>query len=229
MGSRPINSGSWVINTTLAFPERWRYEGPVVIVSAIAAMDRFGLIGDGMKMPWHLPRDLRRFRDYTMGKPLIMGRRTFQSLRTPLPGRLNIVLTHNDSFSAEGCRIARSIDEALKIAEDHLQENGRDEAMIIGGAILFEATVPLWDRLLLTVVEGKFPGDTYFPINLVKQCRWRIVEREFRCIDAKNAHPHWFLKLDRQLATRPISEDFDLNSWLNDPSSSIGRPGDKDR
>jgi len=188
-----------------------------VIVSAIAAMDRRGLIGDGMKMPWHLPRDLRRFRDYTMGKPLIMGRRTFQSVRTPLLGRLNIVLTHNDSFSAEGCRIARSIEEALRIAEDHLGQIGGDEVMIIGGALIFEATVPLWDRLLLTVVEGKFQGDTYFPLDRVKECRWRIVEREFCGDDAKNVYPHWFMKLERQKLESPIAEDFDLNSWLSDP------------
>jgi dihydrofolate reductase len=188
-----------------------------VIVSAIAAMDRTGLIGDGMKMPWHLARDLRRFRDCTMGKPIIMGRRTFQSLRTPLSGRLNIVLTHNDSFSAEGCRIARSIEDGLRIADDHLWHIGGDEVMIIGGARVFEATLPLWDHLLLTVVEGKFQGDTYFPLDRVKECRWRIVEREFCGTDAKNVYTHWFLNLERQKANGLISEDFDLNSWLSDP------------
>jgi dihydrofolate reductase len=190
-----------------------------VIVSAIVAMDRTGLIGDGMKMPWYLPWDLRRFRDYTMGKPLIMGRRSFQTLRTPLPGRLNIVLTHNDFFSAEGCRIARSIEDALRIAEDQLRQIDGDEVMIIGGALIFEATVPLWDRLLLTVVEGKFQGDTYFPLDRVKECRWRIVEREFRGTDAKNVHTHWFLNLERQKANSLISGDFDLNSWLSEPQS----------
>jgi dihydrofolate reductase len=192
-----------------------------VIVSAMAAIDRTGLIGDGMKMPWHLPRDLRRFRHYTMGKPLIMGRRTFQSLRTPLPGRLNIVLTHHDSLSAEVCRVAHSIEEALRIAEDHLGQIGGDEVMIIGGALIFEATVPLWDRLLLTVVEGKFQGDAYLPLDRVKEYRWRIVEREFRGDDAENVYPHWFIKLERQGLNSPISQDFDLGSWLSDPSSPI--------
>jgi dihydrofolate reductase len=205
------------MNTTLAFPVRLRYEEFVVIVTAIAAMDRTGLIGHGMKMPWHLPADLRRFRDSTMGKPLVMGRRTFQSLRAPLPGRLNVVLTHNPSFFADGCRIAHSIEDALRIAEDHLGQTGGDEAMIIGGAILFEATVPLWDRLLLTVVEGQFHGDTYFPLGRVEQCRWQLLEREFRGADAKNVHSNWFLKFDRQPATRPSSDDFDLHGWLSDP------------
>jgi dihydrofolate reductase len=195
-----------------------------VIVSAIAATDRTGLIGDGMKMPWHLPRDLRRFREYTLGKPLIMGRRTFQSLRRPLPGRLNIVLTNNDSFAAEGCRIARSIEDALKIAEDYVDGIQGDEVMIIGGAIIFEATVALWNRLLLTVVDGKFPGDAHFPIDRVKQSRWQLVAREFCCDDAKNPHSHWFLMLERNSVDSPISLDFDLNAWLSDPSSTIGRP-----
>jgi dihydrofolate reductase len=188
----------------------------VVIVTAIAAMDRTGLIGDGMKMPWHLPRDLRRFREYTMGKPLIMGRRTFQSLRSPLPGRLNIVLTHNSAFAAEGCRTAHSVEDALKIAEDHLEQIGRDEVMIIGGALIFEATVPLWDRLLLTVVEGKFQGDTYFPLDRVKECRWRIVEGEFWLGDAKNTCDHWFVQIERQSINSPVSQDFDFTSWLSD-------------
>jgi dihydrofolate reductase len=166
-------------------------------------------------MPWHLPRDLRRFRERTMGKPIIMGRRTFQSLRSPLPGRLNIVLTHSDSFSADGCRIAHSIDEAMKIAEDYLAANGLDEAMVIGGAILFEATVSTWDRLLLTVVEGEFQGDTYFPLDQVTQRRWRLVEQESCGEDARNAHAHWFLKLDRPADSRPVAEHFDLDSWLN--------------
>jgi dihydrofolate reductase len=207
------------MNTTLAFPVRLRYEGFFVIVTAIAAMDRTGLIGDGMKMPWHLPADLRRFRDTTMGKPLVMGRRTFQSLRAPLPGRLNVVLTHNLSFFADGCRIAHSIEDALRIAEDYFDQTGGDEAMIIGGAILFEATIPLWDRLLLTVVEGQFHGDTYFPLGRVKQCRWQLIEREFRGADAKNAHAHWFLKFDRQSAARPSSEDFDLHNWMSVPQA----------
>src|SRR4051794_10443227 len=110
-----------------------------MIVSAIAAMDRTGLIGNGLKLPWHLPRDLRRFRGHTLGKPVIMGRRTFESLQAPLAGRLNIVLTHNRSLRDGGFKIARSIQEALKIAEDHLGLVGGQDAMIIGGGGVFEA------------------------------------------------------------------------------------------
>src|SRR5215213_1489351 len=107
-----------VLSATSAIPAsgaRWRCEGAVMIVSAIAAIDRSGLIGNGMQMPWHLPRDLKRFRQHTLGKPVIMGRRTLESLGAPLGGRLNIVLTHNDLLQSEGIKIAYSIVEALKL------------------------------------------------------------------------------------------------------------------
>jgi dihydrofolate reductase len=185
-----------------------------MIVCAIAAMDRTGLIGNGLKMPWHLPRDLRRFREHTLGKPVIMGRRTLESLRSPLEGRLNIVLTHNRSLRDGGFKIARSIEEALKIAEDHLGLVGGQEAMLIGGGEVFEATYQLWDRLLLTVVEGEFPGNTYFPVDRVKDIRWRTSDREFCTTDTKNAHAHWFLMLERLGNNLTNQQGFDLSSWL---------------
>jgi dihydrofolate reductase len=211
-----------------------------MIVSAIAAIDRRGLMGDGMKMPWRLPRDLKRFRAHTLGKPVLMGRRTFESLRAPLPGRLNIVLSHDSSLRAEGCYSARSIPEALAIAAEEFRRvtvtqtglsgplvsqtglSGSLEIMIIGGGVVFAETVPLWDRLLLTVVEGQFQGDTYFPLARVTAARWNLVGREFHAADAKNAHAHWFLTLERPIRKvdnplYPTSEplrDFDLGSWL---------------
>ena len=191
-----------------------------MIISAIAAMDRMGLIGNDMRMPWNLPGDLRRFRERTLGKPVIMGRRTYESLRAPLEGRLNIVLAHNPPAHAGGCRLAVSIENALEIAEDYLGRAGGDEVMIIGGGVVFEATAPLWDRLFLTVVEGKFQGDTYFPLDRVQETRWRIVDREFRGPDARNAHPYWFLALERHERTAPRFQDFDLGAWLTDPCGS---------
>jgi dihydrofolate reductase len=195
-----------------------------MIISAIAAMDRTGLIGNGMRMPWHLPGDLRRFRERTLGKPVIMGRRTFESLRAPLPGRLNIVLSHNPPSHAGGCRFARSIENALEIAEDYVGRVEGDEVMIIGGGVVFEATVPLWDRLLFTVVEGNFQGDTYFPLDRVKRTRWRIVDREFCGADARNAHPYWFLALERHEMAAPCSQDFDLGGWLTGQFDSTTGP-----
>ena len=174
-----------------------------MIVSAIAAMGRTGVIGDGIKMPWHLPRDLRRFRDSTMGKPVIMGRRTLESLRGPLPGRLNIALSRSATYRAEGFRIARSIEDAIKIAEEQGGDHG--EVMIIGGGVVYRDTFPLWDRLLLTVVAGEFPGGTSFPLDQAKEGRWRLVSQEYCAPDGKNAHPHWFLSLERGGGSQPRS------------------------
>jgi dihydrofolate reductase len=199
-----------------------------MIVSAIAAMSRTGVIGDGNKMPWHLPRDLRRFRDATMGKPLIMGRRTLESLRGPLPGRLNIALSHSTAYRAEGFRIARSMEEALEIAKDRCGETG--EVMIIGGGVVFRETFPLWDRLLLTVVDGEFQGDAYFPLEQAKKGRWRLVDRDYCAPDSKNAHSHWYLNLERAVDRRHQSQDFDLSAWLSGQSDPIagGPPTHRD-
>src|SRR5437667_2376114 len=104
-----------------------------MLVSLIAAMDCRGLIGDETGLPWHLPKDLRRFRALTMGKPIIMGRKTFELIGKPLPGRFNIVLTKKPEYSPPGCRVARTFQEALSVAEDYLASTGGDEVMIIGG------------------------------------------------------------------------------------------------
>jgi dihydrofolate reductase len=192
-----------------------------MIVSAIAAIDRSGLMGRDMKMPWHLPRDLRRFREHTIGKPVIMGRRTLESLRAPLPSRLNIVLSHNRSFEAKGCCVALSIEEALKIAEDFCGTRSIEDVMIIGGGVVFQETVHLWDRLLLTVVEGDFQGETYFPLHKTAEARWRLVRKEYWPADAKNAYLHRFLILERQNVDSAEVEDFDLFAWLADPSGPV--------
>ena len=191
-----------------------------MIVSAIAAMGRTGVIGDGIKMPWHLPRDLRRFRDSTMGKPVIMGRRTLESLRGPLPGRLNIALSHSATYRAEGFRIARSLEDAIKIAEE--QGGDRGEVMIIGGGVVYRETFPLWDRLLLTVVAGEFPGGTYFPLDQAKEGRWRLASQEYCAPDSKNAHPHWFLSLEREGDHNLDHQNFDLSAWLSAQSGPSG-------
>lgn len=192
------------------------FKVPRVIITAIAAIDRVGLLGDGTKMPWHLPRDLRRFRKHTLGKPVIMGRKTLESLPGPLDGRLNIVLTHNGAYRREGCVTARSFEEALAIAQDDTRRSRADEAMIIGGSVVFEQTVSLWDRLLLTVVEGDFQGSVFFPLKKLKVKPLSLVEQEHFGADAKNPYPNWFLTLERTTADDPDSQDFDVVGWLND-------------
>jgi dihydrofolate reductase len=189
-----------------------------MIISAIVAMDRTGVIGDGVAMPWHLPLDLRRFKARTLGKPIIMGRRTFQSLRMPLSGRLNIVLSRTLAPSAHGedasCRLATTIDGAIRIAESYLATTGGDEVMIIGGGVIYEATVELWDRLLLTLVEGQFPGNTHFPLERVRQLRWRALEFERHLADDRNRFPHRFVRLERMPDPSSDVAAFDFESWM---------------
>jgi len=187
-----------------------------MMVTAIVATSRTGVIGDGVRMPWHLPRDLRRFREATMGKPMIMGRLTQQSLPRPLPGRLNIVLTRDPTYQAEGFQLASTLEHALAIAEDSL--GSQNEVMIIGGGVVFRESLPLWGRLLLTVVEGDFQGKTTFPLDQVAQIPWRLQAETYCPPDAKNASPHAFLVLERikRGSTPNAGEEarFDLAQWL---------------
>jgi dihydrofolate reductase len=184
-------------------------------VSAVAAIDRSGVIGVAGRIPWHLPRDLKRFRHITWGKPIIMGRRTFLSLKAPLAGRHHIVLSRQSGFLAQGCQVVHTIDEALAAARDHLGTTGGDEAMIIGGSGVFEETVSLWDRLYLTLVEGRFDGDVFFPLGALGQAHWRLVEQERCSPDAKNRYPHRFVLLERLSGPDPRAQGFDLSGWLD--------------
>lgn len=132
----------------------------IVIVAAVAEKSR--LIGDGKDLPWHIPEDLRHFKRLTLGHPLVMGRRTFESLvhqfGGPLPGRENVVLTRSpERLDHPGIRVFSSLDEALAAFAD------RDQISIGGGATIYEQTLPFADRLELTRVEGDFEGDTRFP------------------------------------------------------------------
>jgi dihydrofolate reductase len=169
-----------------------------MLVSMIVAVDRRGLIGDEAGLPWYLPRDLRRFRERTWGKPIIMGRRTFELIGKPLPGRLSIVLTRKAEYSAPGCRVARTLDEALSAAEDYLAGTGGSDAMIIGGGAVYAEAIDRWDRLYLTVVEGAFRGSTFFPVRELLRQKWRPVgEPETHPPDERNRHRHSFHILER--------------------------------
>jgi dihydrofolate reductase len=161
-------------------------------------MDRTGLIGTGSGLPWHLPMDLKRFKRLTMGKPLIMGRRTFESIGRPLPGRLNIVLARSLGYAPPGCQLADSFPEALTIAKKQLEESGQNEAMVIGGGAVFQEAAPRCDKLYLTIVEGRFAGNTYFPVEDFSGPEWQLVSQETCPVDAHNPHKHWFYILQRQ-------------------------------
>ena len=158
-------------------------------LAIIVATDEQGLIGKDNDLPWKLSADLQYFRRVTMGKPLIMGRSTHESIGRALPGRQNIVVTKNTSFSAEGCTIAHSVDEALQACED------TEEVMVMGGASLYEQFLPHAKRLYLTHVHASLEGDTWFPDW--HKSEWQEVSREDHLADDKNEYDYSFSVFDR--------------------------------
>ena len=127
------------------------------MISLIVAHDENRVIGYENAMPWHLPGDLQYFKKMTMGKPVIMGRKTFESIGRPLPGRRNIVITRNEAYNAESIEVVTSLEAAIVLAGDV------EEIMIIGGEQIFTQSLPLADRLYITLINHTFTGDTYFP------------------------------------------------------------------
>ncbi len=128
-------------------------------ISLIAAVAENGVIGREGGLPWRIPEDLKFFKATTLGKPVIMGRKTYESIGKPLPGRLNIVLTRDRVWHAPGVTVAHDLDAALRIAQD----SGSDEAMIIGGADIYEMALPVANRIYLTRIQREFEGDALFP------------------------------------------------------------------
>ena len=165
----------------------------LVLVAAIAEN---GVIGRDGALPWRLSGDLKRFKSLTLGKPVLMGRRTFASIGRALPGRANIVLTRDPSFRAEGVRAAPNLAAALAIAEEEARRLGADEIAIIGGAALYAETLPRARRLYLTEVHAKPPGTTYFPAFDRKQ--WREIAREGPLQRPGEAYSYSFVVLDRR-------------------------------
>lgn len=127
------------------------------MISLIVAHDENRVIGYQNDLPWYLPGDLKYFKEMTMGKPMIMGRKTYDSIGRPLPGRRNIVITRNEDFTADGIEVVGSLEKALALVE------GEEEVMIIGGAQIFEQSMAIADRLYITFINHSFKGDTYFP------------------------------------------------------------------
>ena len=141
-------------------------------LALIAARARNGVIGLDNRMPWHLPEDQAYFKRVTLGKPVVMGRKTFESIGRPLPGRLNIVVTRNPDWQAAGVQVAHSLDAALALAAAAAPE----EIMLIGGAELYRQALPQADVLYLTEIDAEFAGDAFFPE--VDLARWRIDREE---------------------------------------------------
>ena len=158
-------------------------------LSIIVAAAENGIIGHHNQLIWHLPADLRRFKQLTTGHTVIMGRRTHQSIGRPLPNRRNIVISRDPAFQAPGCLVARDIDQALALAADDT------EAFIIGGGAIYRALWHRADRLLLTLVHDRPEGDTAIPPVLPEE--WRETSREPHPADDKNPLPYTFINYTR--------------------------------
>jgi len=160
-------------------------------VTLIAAMARNRAIGFDGQMPWHLPGELRHFKETTMGKPIVMGRKTWESIGRPLPGRQNIVVTGNRALEAPGCVVVDSLDQALQVADG-------DEVMIIGGGQMYKQAVAFADRMILTVVDCEPEADTWFPVW--RQENWRQINLRSVTGDDRNPHSYrvfeWVRKTD---------------------------------
>jgi len=161
-------------------------------IALIAAMASDRLIGRDGSLPWHLPRDLRQFRELTMGHALIMGRKTFESIGRCLPGRLSIVLTRQLDFRADGAEVVRDWESAVRCVP-----SGR-RAFVIGGAEIYQSALPRVSRMYLTFVEGEFAGDTYFPV--IDWHEWQAVGEQSHPADAKNTHATRFVEFVRRPA-----------------------------
>jgi dihydrofolate reductase len=160
-----------------------------MIISIIVATDKNGVIGLDGDLPWHLSSDLKHFKEITMGKPLIMGRKTHESIGRPLPGRKNIVLTYSKEFKAEGCEVVHSLDDAFKAAGDV------NEVMIMGGSGIYDQSLTRADRLYLTEVHADVKGDVYFPE--FDKGEWVEREREEHFADDRNDFDYSFVVMER--------------------------------
>ena len=178
---------------------------------AIVAVDEQWGIGDGEEMPWHLPDDLKRFKALSMGKPLIMGRRTHESIGRALPGRRNIVLTRDAAYEpASGCEVAHSVEEAVALVSQE------PEAIIAGGAGVYESFLPVTQRIELTLVRAAL--DQPVRLRALSQRGWRISEREEHKKDARHAYDFWFLTLER-VPQEPALQGVPL-TWLVEGSAA---------
>lgn len=163
-----------------------------MIISAIVACAKNGVIGKNNEIPWYLPADFTYFKRTTINHHIIMGRNCFESIGRPLPKRTNIVITRNPFYIASGCLMVYSIAEGLKMAES----NGEPEAFIIGGGEIYKQSVDLWDRLYLTEVDLDTEGDVFFPKLIMSE--WQLVSEEQHTQDEKNEFNYVFKVFERR-------------------------------
>lgn len=165
------------------------------VISLIVAMASNGVIGRNNQLPWYLPNDLKYFKAATMGKPIVMGRKTFESIGKPLPGRANIVVTTNKDFIADGVKVVHSPEQALRLGRDIAFVDGVDEVMVIGGAELYRELLPRAGRLYLTEVHAEVEGDAWFPE--LDRNQWQEQEREDFQAEGPNPYDYSFVVYHR--------------------------------
>jgi dihydrofolate reductase len=166
-------------------------------ISLILAVSRNGVIGHDGRIPWRISTDMRRFRSLTMGKPIIMGRKQYDSVGKPLEGRDNIVVTRNAAFAAPGILSVPNLDAALELAATLARQRAVDEIMVIGGAQIYALALPKADRIYLSRVEADVDGDVRFDIGDVTD--WRVVSKDVVPAGPKDQFGHVFCVFDRIL------------------------------
>jgi dihydrofolate reductase len=166
-----------------------------VRIAIVAAVARNGVIGRDGEMPWRLSTDLQRFKRLTMGKPVIMGRKTFRSIGKPLAGRFNIVVTGSPGFAADGVSIARDLDSAFDLAKNEAIRSSADEVAVVGGGEIYAAAIDRADRLYITHVEAAPDGDVHFPP--IDPAIWRSVSAEQIAAGERDSEATIFTVYDR--------------------------------
>ena len=156
-----------------------------------------GVLGRNNSLPWHLSKDLQHFKRVTLGKPVVMGRLTFESIGRPLPGRANIVISRDAQYRAEGVTAVTSLDAALACASDVALIDGVSELMVIGGAQIYAEAIPRADRLYVTEVHAEVEGDAYLPA--IDWTQWRELARERHAAEAPNRYDYSFVQYQRQI------------------------------
>lgn len=163
-----------------------------IILSLLVAADENNVIGKDNQLPWHLPNDLKYFKNQTWGMPILMGRKTFESIGKPLPGRKSIIITRNKSWKHEGVTVVHSTEEAIGKA----REFGVKEIFVIGGAEIFTTSFEKAERIYLTRIHHSFEGDAFFPS--VDSHEWNLVQNRFCHADEKNKYSHTFQVWERK-------------------------------
>lgn len=161
------------------------------MISLLVAMDKNRVIGKDNGLPWHLPADLAYFKKVTMGHHIIMGRKTFESIGRPLPGRTTVIVTRNKDYKVEGCHVIHSIDDVKKMGEEM-----DEELFVIGGAEIFKEVLSFADRLYITKIDEVFEGDTFFPE--INDAEWKEVFVEKGVTDEKNPYTYYFHQYEKR-------------------------------